>query len=203
MRCQFYEFGAFQSIGATIDIWATNSTLSTHSVRLELSCYDLSSDWTHTEAQDAQLGPNRSTELLSIPCPCPAHSDPVDEHESPTTSSHSVVVHACIIDPTSGAVIARYSDWPQPYRHVEFPDPKLSLLVTADGKQVTISVHRPVKALVLSVDSESGAEDDVEVKWSDNALDVVPGDPQTVIARGLGTRRVKVAYMGSEQSHIV
>lgn len=54
-------------------------------------------------------------------------------------------------------------------------------------------MKRPVKGLVLSVVKGEG-----EVRWSDNALDVMPGDPQTVVARGLKGEKIFVAYMGNE-----
>ncbi|EGO23456.1 glycoside hydrolase family 2 protein, partial [Serpula lacrymans var. lacrymans S7.9] len=43
---QFYEFGAFQSIDARIDVWATNSTLAPRKAQLDLFCIDLYSSWT-------------------------------------------------------------------------------------------------------------------------------------------------------------
>jgi beta-mannosidase len=45
--------------------------------------------------------------------------------------------------------------------------------------------------------------DGVDVKWSDNALDVVPGDPQTITASGLGGRTLTVAHLGKEQASVV
>jgi len=47
-----------------------------------------------------------------------------------------------------------------------------------DGESVALSAKRPVKGIVLEVEGE-------EVKWSDQAIDLVPGDPQIVKAVGL------------------
>lgn len=93
-------------------------------------------------------------------------------------------------------VLARFADWPQPYRYLAIPDPALSIAV--DGEAITLSVQRPVKGLFLTV-----VEVGEEVKWSDNALDVVPGDPQTIIAKGLGDRALQVAYLGKEQATVI
>jgi beta-mannosidase len=52
-----------------------------------------------------------------------------------------------------------------------------------------LSVKQPVKGVVLDVDGEA-------VRWGDQALDLVPGDPQTVAAPGLAGRTVRARYLG-------
>ena len=44
-----------------------------------------------------------------------------------------------------------------------------------------------------------------EVRWSDNALDVFPGESQVLEVRGLAGKRAKlrVAYMGCEHGRVV
>ncbi|KAG6856280.1 hypothetical protein H0H87_005890 [Tephrocybe sp. NHM501043] len=185
---QFYEFGAMQSHDAIIDIWGTNATLSSRAAKLELAYHDLNSSWTSRETYDVNILPNQSTELLSIRCPGP----PQDGVEPPSgdpvwTSSFSVVVNARLLD-SDGHVIARCADWPQPYRFLELPEPQLRVEVS--GEQVTLSVQRPAKGVWLSVDREGS-----EVVWSDNSLDLVPGDPQIITAKGLNGRSLKVAYL--------
>lgn len=103
---------------------------------------------------------------------CPEPPAPSSALPAPpaTTRSHSVVVGARLIDARTGDVLARFADWPQPYRYLDFPDPGLRLTVERDN--VLIEVARPAKGLVLSIDGGD------EVGWSDNALDVMPGDPQ-------------------------
>lgn len=124
-----------------------------------------------------------------MPCPCPP-----SQEDTAATTSHSVVVAARLFDSTSGELLARYADWPQPYRHVEFPDPHLEILLRRNGSgditQVSLSVTKPVKGVLLSAVGGTG-----EVTWSDNALDILPHDPQTVTAIGLGDRGVKATYM--------
>ncbi|QRV98035.1 beta-mannosidase [Ceratobasidium sp. AG-Ba] len=191
---QFYEFGAFQSIGASIDVWATNSTLSNKDVTLRISCIDLNSSWRHNEEHHISLLPNQTTEILAKPCPCPPHAEsvpgPNDDADPPPTTSHSVIVSAVLSDSVSGIVLARYVDWPQPYRSYDPPNPSLSISV--DGEQVSISVERPAKGVVLSIEGEADG-----VNWSDNALDLIPGEPQTVKALGLGGRKVTARWLGS------
>ncbi len=60
----------------------------------------------------------------------------------------------------------------------------------ADGASVMLSTKRPIKGVILDVD---GAQD---AQWSDQAIDLVPDDPQTVVVRGLGGRPVRARFLG-------
>ncbi|KAF8580934.1 glycoside hydrolase family 2 protein [Ramaria rubella] len=194
---QFYEFGAFQSRSATIDVWATNSRLESREATLELNFFDLESDWTHTLTRTVVLGANQTTEILSMPVAHrPVQPNPDPDSDPQVTPSHSVIVSAKLVDPRSGEVTARYSDWPQPYRVLDLPDPGLQ--VTVENEVVSIEVDRPLKGLVLSVEGEGK-----EVKWSDNNLDIVPGDPRRILADGIGGRKLRVAYLGKEKPSAV
>lgn len=193
---QYYEFGAIQSHDANLAIWGTNSTLTAQTVTLELAFYDLKSSWTHHESRVVELLSNQATELYALRCPGP----PQDGMQPPSgdpvwTPSYSVVASARLLD-THGKVLARVADWPQPYRYLAVPDPRLSLQV--EGERIVLSVARPVKGLWLSVEGEGS-----EVSWSDNALDLVPNDPQIVTAKGLGGRQLRVAYLGKEQASMI
>lgn len=99
-------------------------------------------------------------------------------------------------------MLARYVDWPQPFKYLQFPDPGLRITVERRGDgsaRVGVEVERPVKSLFLSVVVEDGDERDWEVVWSDNNLDVVPEDPQEIFVRNLGVRRIQYAYLGGEK----
>ncbi|KAJ7039370.1 glycoside hydrolase superfamily [Mycena alexandri] len=200
---QYYEYGNFQSYGATLEIWGTNSSLAPRAATLELHCVDLKSSWTHTETHAVTLLPNQATELLAIPCPGP----PQDVAATPPTgdaqftSTHSVVVGARLLngDGETKKVLARYADWPQPYRFIEpvlLSHPGLDVKVDRATGEVRVSAERPVKGLWLSAKSDEGEE---EARWSDNALDVMPGDPQVVFVKGLGERKVEFSWLGSER----
>ncbi|KAJ7476843.1 glycoside hydrolase, partial [Mycena galericulata] len=202
---QYYEFGNFQSYGATLEIWGTNASLTARAAQLEIHCVDLKSRWrwTHTETHAVTLLPNQATELLTLPCPGPppeiAVAPPTGDAQFTTT--HSVVVGARLLDAASGAVLARFADWPQPFRFVEpalLRDPGLAVAVDKDKETVTVRAERPVKGLVLSAVGEGE-----DVRWSDNALDVMPGDPQVVVARGLAGRKIAVAFLGKEKAHVI
>ena len=164
--------------------------------KLELSFYDLSEDsrWTYSETRDVELPPNQSTDLVTgMKCLGPP-STSMDRGKGGHpiwTPSSSVVVSARLLN-ANGEVLARFSDWPQPFKHLELQHPRLR--ITENGEVIKVKVTRPVKGVWLSV--PDGGE---EVRWSDNALDMVPGDNQVVIARGLKGRQVWVAWLGNER----
>jgi beta-mannosidase len=69
----------------------------------------------------------------------------------------------------------------------------LKVYVASDGETVHVSSKRPIKGLIFDV--EDGGDEAGEVKWSDQALDVFPNDPQTIRAVGLKGRKVKVRHL--------
>jgi beta-mannosidase len=58
-----------------------------------------------------------------------------------------------------------------------------------DGETIKLETKKPIKGIILDVDGD-------EVKWSDQAIDLAPGDPQTVKAVGLNGRTVKARFLG-------
>lgn len=82
---------------------------------------------------------------------------------------------------------------PEPFKYIHFPTPAsvgLTIAPAADGASLTLSVRRPAKGVVLDV---AGAED---AHFADQALDLVPDDPQTVAVRGLAGRPVVARFLG-------
>lgn len=110
---------------------------------------------------------------------------------------------------------------PEPFKFIHFPTPeevglKITTREPAPGKdtapidtgialhynlsrrpveardvtEVRLSVLRPIKGLVLD------AEGDADVKWSDQAIDLVPGDEQVILAWGLEGRVPVARYLG-------
>lgn len=65
----------------------------------------------------------------------------------------------------------------------------LNASVAADGESIVLSSRKPIKSIVLDVDGD-------DVRWSDQAIDLVPNDPQTIKAVGLKGRDIKVRYLG-------
>lgn len=164
-----------------MDIWATNSSTSTVRCSLEIAAYDLETGWSwNCSDQDVfDLAPNSSTELrtaVSVPAP------PIEKATDKAAPSGSVVVQARLrlAEPAKGLpyhegkVVARTSDWPQPYKFIDFAamaaDCEISAQIEVAGEEsrIHLSCERPIKCLTLRL--ESWEEGDEEVRFSDNAV---------------------------------
>jgi beta-mannosidase len=179
----FYEYGSFQSRQVTLSIWASNSKHFESTYTLKVSAYDIATDWRlDPPEQEVVLGENRSTELWSGICPEP----PMDQAFDKVAPSGTVVIHAMLL--FKGEVIARYTDWPQPYKFLDLPDPKLKVKVS--GAKVILNVEKPVKGVWLSVEG-----DDEGIEFGDNSLDLFPGDEFVVKAKGLEGKVVMIASL--------
>ncbi|KAL0950040.1 hypothetical protein HGRIS_010048 [Hohenbuehelia grisea] len=174
------------TIETRLEIWGTNSTLTERHVRLEVTAFDLQdAAWRDNWVEEVALQPNASTELWAGSLP--GQPTRVKLSEVPK----AIVVSARLLD-SDGTVLARYSNWPEPFKYITFPPPDdvgLVAKVSSDGETVELSVKRPVKGVILDVERD-------DAKWSDQAIDLVPNDPQTVRVSGLKGREVRVRYLG-------
>ncbi|KAG8881418.1 hypothetical protein FRB97_009613 [Tulasnella sp. 331] len=168
---QFYEFGAFRNKSASIEIWASNFTLKSVPARLEVSYYDLGSGtFFHIETRDVDLLPNQSTELIAQPLVSPPKSPPSTDADGrllprvqrvELDRTHTVVVHAKLLS-SSGEVIARTTNWPEPLKHID-PVVNPGLHVTVEGELVTVTVVRPIKGLFLDTFEEQEGQEMVGI----------------------------------------
>lgn len=60
-----------------------------------------------------------------------------------------------------------------------------------EGETLTLSCKRPIKGIILDIEDRSTDEQDGECRWSDQAIDLMPGDDQVVVVKGLKGRKVK------------
>ena len=92
-------------------------------------------------------------------------------------------------------IVARDVDWPQPFKYLNLSSPGLVVHKdTASGEEIrlTITTRNPVKCLVF--------EEQEGVKISDNAMDIVPGDEQTILVSGLQPgQRLWYRHLGQEK----
>ncbi|KAJ2920787.1 hypothetical protein H1R20_g16307, partial [Candolleomyces eurysporus] len=201
---QFYEYGATRSVSAKLHIWATRTGNETVSevVKLDIQYFDLENpEWRHRQDLETSasslvsLAANKTTELGTFDVPEPP-SLPGDIYNKPgTTTSGRVVASARLLHPETGEVLARFVDWPQPYRLLDIPDPGVEISTTESEGAVTIrvSVKRPAKCLFLTAEDDNLSGKFEVSRWSDNALDVVPFDEQVVKLTGLG-KDAKVSF---------
>lgn len=171
---------AFFEISQDVQLWACNSALEERDVRIELVAFDLERGEADRRHWDVTLKANASTEVWAGRVP----GQPV--RTSDAQVPRPVVLQARVLG-AEGEVLARYSNWPEPWKYLTFPDP--GLRIDVDGDEVTITVDKPVKGLVLDTEGD-------EADWSDQALDMFPGDSQVVTAKGLNGRKVTARYIG-------
>ncbi|OJJ34489.1 hypothetical protein ASPWEDRAFT_112507 [Aspergillus wentii DTO 134E9] len=88
-----------------------------------------------------------------------------------------------------GRLVARDVDWPQPFKYLEFSDRGLDVKKVSESstkQTLVISTKKPVKCLVF--------EERDGVRLSDSAIDLVPGDDQTVDITGLNPDDAPLRY---------
>ncbi|KIM26256.1 glycoside hydrolase family 2 protein [Serendipita vermifera MAFF 305830] len=191
---------AYFTISSVLEIWGTNAQSSEKKVCLELHAFDVeagtpvsfTAEGWNDGKKEVTLAPNASTELWKGPTP-----GIVDVHVEGMRSK-PIVVQARLVDVDTKVVLARYSNWPEPFKYIHFPTPaevnlKIVPTVTNSGElqsaTLSISVDRPIKGLVLDVEGPWA-------KFSDQAIDMFPGDTQIVGVIGLDGRDVKARYLG-------
>lgn len=171
---------AFFDIHQEIQLWGCNSTLDAKPVRVQLVSIDLNDGLVDEKFFDVELQPNASTEIWK------GNTPGLSVRTSDAQVPKPIVVQARILD-DNDTVLARYSNWPEPWKYLIFPEP--SLQVEVDGDVVRLNCKKPIKGIMLDVEGD-------EVEWSDQAIDLFPGDEQVVTAHGLGGRKVKARYIG-------
>ena len=150
-----------------------------------MQSFNLDAGLIDTRTFKVELAPNSSTEIYKGSVP--GQLVRANEATLPTP----IVVHTTVID-EDGSILSRYSNWPEPYKWYDFPDPTLKISVK--GEQVTLTCEKPVKGLILDI------EGDGDVQWSDQAFDLFPGDPQIVTAKGLQGKDITWRHLGGQSS---
>ncbi|KAJ7667976.1 glycoside hydrolase family 2 protein [Mycena polygramma] len=170
------------TIETILEVWGTNSTLVDKTVTVEVTSFDLHSDcWRDKWSKQVVLEANSSTEIHKGTLP----GQPIRTKNSQTPKT--IIVSARLID-GGGEILARYSNWPEPFKFINFPaDTEVKANVA--GQSITLSTNRPVKGIVLDVEG-------ADVKWSDQGIDLVPDDPQIIQGVGLNGREVKLKFLG-------
>lgn len=153
--------------GATV--WAVNGTTSPLTVELYLTAWTLDGESRGTARRSVTLAPNAATEL-----------GPID-----LAVDDQTVLGARLLG--DGAVLARTASWPEPFKYLRLPDPKIGVAYERD-ERVRVWAARPAKGVWL--DAGDG------VAWDDNMLDLLPDEERVIAATGLGAREVRVRALG-------
>jgi beta-mannosidase len=150
------------------EVWAVNGTLATLAAELELRAWTLDGEPAAERRQTVTLAPNQATELGMFDFVGGAR----------LVSSARLLVR--------GEVVARAVAWPEPFKYLTLPDPAVEVARAGD-ETLRVRAARPAKGVLLAAGDG--------VAWSNNLLDLLPGDEQTIVARGLGDGEVRVRWL--------
>ncbi|MEZ4726234.1 MAG: hypothetical protein R3E79_03760 [Caldilineaceae bacterium] len=145
-------------------VWAVNGTTAPVAAELVLTTWTLAGEQIASEQRTVTLVSNQATEL----------------GRCAFDAAQSHVLGARLL--VDGAVVSRAVLWPEPFKYLTLPDP--ALVLEQDQDRLRLRVARPAKGVWLRAGDG--------VTWSDNMVDLLPDDAQTVMAYGLGERQVQV-----------
>lgn len=172
----------------TVEVWGSNLGLDDLTgLQCVVRAWDVETGrMTFDEVKDADLvlPANRSTEITSLDVP----------GDAPAIQT---VVAAYVVEKASGKQLARYVNWPEPLKYLRLQRPTKLRAELVHGGQgeggavVEVDAEVPVKGLVLESDEEG-------VKFTDNLVDVVPGETLRIAVHGatVGKTKIDVRYLG-------
>ncbi|KAH8655852.1 glycoside hydrolase superfamily [Xylariales sp. PMI_506] len=184
-------------------IFAHNTKATEAHCELQLKAYDL-----HT-GKMAEL--DAAAAEVALSAGCNTELTEVKPHASWTEES-LIILQATLVEPLSGKTLARFVDWPEPYRYLRFPgDTKVTVTVCPLGSTngtngnpeveyediVTISSNHPVKGCWMEPVYDGTETDETpEPLWEDNMFDLLPLEEVKVKVKGLNGRQIKVRFLG-------
>ena len=148
--------------------WAVNGTPTPVEAELEVQLWTLTGELAARERHQIVLAPNQCTELGQLGF----------------RRGELQVLGVRLFQ--HGAVVARTTLWPEPFKYLTLADPEIKVEYL-DANTLEVHAMRPAKGVWLSASDG--------VKWSDNMLDLLPGDPQTIKVDGPGGARVQVRWL--------
>ncbi|CAK7201573.1 hypothetical protein SEUCBS139899_004279 [Sporothrix eucalyptigena] len=174
-------------------LFAHNTTPTSQEYTLVLQAYDFATgEWVTLSEEDRSrpvtLLPGQNTELGTLP------------PQKGWTGDSLIVLELSLKD-ASGKTVARFIDWPEPYRYLEWPnDTKLDIGVKhGDNGSATVSVvsNQPLKGVWLEpvYATEDATKTDAEPRWDDNLFDLMPGQAITVGVTGLNGNEVHARFL--------
>lgn len=168
-----------------IEIWASNLSLDTRTVAVDLKAWDIITGkeiFFESLHSAFTLPPNRSIEIAKS-------NVPVSKND--TDEELRTVIAAYLVE--NGQQVARCVNWPEPLKYAHLQRPKqLSVKLSNGSTMVQISSEVPVKGVALEYSDDA-------VVWADNCIDVVPGEVVQVGVEGLGCTdegKIGVRYLG-------
>ncbi|KAL4907708.1 hypothetical protein BDW74DRAFT_148005 [Aspergillus multicolor] len=162
------------------ELWVVSSLRKEQIGQVELRFISIKTGLEIHEAvihEDVTIAPNGTTNILDG-----VINNEVDE-------PHVLAARVWI----GGELVARDVDWPQPFKYLDLSDRGLVVTTISDVEDeqiLELRASKPVKCLVF--------EERENVRVSDSAIDLVPGDDQFVTVKGLkpGDAPLKYKFLG-------
>ncbi|KAE8550245.1 hypothetical protein EYB25_006466 [Talaromyces marneffei] len=167
------------------EIFAHNTTTEKQDFILVIKAFDLYTEnfvEYENDSRQVSLLPGQNTDLGTLTNPSAVDADSL------------IILSANLID-GNGAVVARFVDWPEPFRYLNWPKgTKLTTTILtrpeADGwETVEIESNNPIKGFLLDVESGEMPE------WEDNMVDLLPGDKVQVRVKCLEGRKITFRWL--------
>ena len=150
------------------EIWAVNGTHVSLEAELALNVWELDGRKAGAEQRPVVLRPNQTTELGAFA---------FDAYRPLILSAQLLI---------KGAVAARGALWPEPFKYLILPDPQIEM-TRLDERRLRLRATRPAKGVWLWAGPD--------VQWSDNMLDLLPGDEQIILVQGLNEREAQIRWL--------
>nr|WNZ75368.1 hypothetical protein [Trichoderma harzianum] len=177
------------------DVWASNCTTSEAKLTITVAFYSvLDGKLLASKSEEVTLPPNRSTELQKVKF-----------EEKEWGVKQEFVVAATKLS-KNGDVLARYVNFPQPLRHLDFSATEVTVTKkeisgSAGSFEIAVSVNNGVaKGVELMIDTLDPNVADSYV-FSDNALDLVPGEEQTVTVTAVAGAKADLENVKVVEQH--
>jgi beta-mannosidase len=149
-------------------VWVSSSGGACVEAELELRAFTLDGELAAEERRKVTLQPNQATELDGFGF----------------DTQQALVLGARLL--RDGKLVARAALWPEPFKYFTLPDPQIETRRLGDDR-IALRAARPAKGVLLAAAGD--------VVWSDNFLDLLPGDEQCVAARGLGDAPLRIQWL--------
>jgi beta-mannosidase len=154
------------ALDGTISV--VNGTTDLVDTTLNIQVFDLTGACLHEESRDVTLLPSRAAEQGRFDTAQP-------------------VTHVFLIN-KQGQVTARGTFWAGRAKDYAYPDPGFKV-ARIDADTLRISVDRPARGVFIQAQG-------LDAQWSDNMIDLLPGDPQTLTAPGVGHAALTLQSVG-------
>jgi beta-mannosidase len=150
------------------EVWAVNGLQTSLEAELALGCWRLDGQQVREERRQMMLPANQAIELGHF-----AYD-----------SEGLLIASARLI--AGDDIVARATLWPEPFKYLTLPDPGLEV-TRLDENRLRLSVTRPAKGVWL--EAEPGT------RWSDNMLDLLPGNERIITTQGLGKAEAQARWL--------